>query len=324
MKKNILITSLIIIFSMIFIIVRHINQPISAATHTIGILQTASHPALDACRDGFIEELKNKMGDDIEFTIKNAQGSVAQAHTIAQQFHLNKQCNAFFVIATPAAQAMSAVEKKKPIIISAVTDPHALGFIHPMTNVCGVTDMVDVKAEIKMLTQLVPQAKKVSLLYTSGETNSIALVKQMHQELKAHNLIPIDFAVSNEADMHAMVDLACRKTDVILTPTDNTVAATIPVITAITLKYKKPLIVSDNMLVKFGALAAQGINYKDSGKCAARIAYNVLVENKKPYNLPIEQPKNDEIFINEATLNKLGLTVPKILQKHVILVKDVS
>ncbi len=319
MKKIVLITSIIAAVPA-FIIMKRIRKPKHEIAFTIGILQTASHPALDASRDGFIEELKNKIGNSVEFVIQNAQGSVAQAHAIAQQFHANKRFMGFFAIATPAAQAMSTVEKERPIIIAAVTDPHALGLINPTTNVCGVKDMINVKAEIEMLTQLIPHAKTVGLIYTSGETNSIALIKQMHVELVAKGLTPVDFAVSNESDIQAVVELACRKTDVILAPTDNTVASTITLIATITLKHKKPLIVSDNMLVKFGALASRGVDYKASGKKAAQIAYELLKGAKLPYELPIEQAQSEQIFINENSLKALGLNIPESLKEHITLV----
>jgi len=325
MKKIILITVIAITIGASFVILKRIKQPSSNAAYTIGILQTASHPALDAVREGFVEELKNKMGNVVACVVQNAQGSISQAHGMAQQFHADRNMNLFFVIATPAAQAMSAVEKEKPIVISAVTDPSALGLIHlkqnwSMTNVCGIKDMIDVKSEIEMLIQLVPNARNVGLIYTAGEANSIALVAKMRQELIARGLTATDFAIGSEADLHPTIELACRKSDVILAPTDNTVASTITAIAAIALKHKKPLIVSDNMLVKFGALAARGVDYRASGKRAAQIAYAVLVDGKKPYSLPIEQATSEQVFINQATLTSLGLTVPAELKKHIVFV----
>lgn len=318
MKKTILIgLTLITLLTALIIFKRTKNKN---AQYVIGILQTASHPALDASREGFIEELKNKFGNAIEFVIQNAQGSISQAQAIAQQFHANKRFTGFFAIATPAAQAMSTVEKQRPVFIAAVTDPYALGLIHPKTNVSGVKDMINVKAEIDMLTKLVPTAKTIGLIYTAGETNSIALIKQMHEELKTLGLSSMDYAISNEADIQAVTDLACRKTDLILAPTDNTVASTISLISSIALKHKKPLIVSDNMLVKFGALAAQGIDYKASGKKAAQIAFKVLKGTNLPNEMPIEQADSKEIFVNKKTLELLGLKIPTSLKEQVTLV----
>jgi putative tryptophan/tyrosine transport system substrate-binding protein len=321
MKKTILITAIAAAFAGIFIVITHVKKTITkTCAYTLGILQTASHPALDASRDGFIEELKNTLGVDVECIVQNAQGSISQAHTIAQQFHASEKYDGFFAIATPAAQAMGVLEHKRPVFIAAVTDPDALGLMHSATNVCGTKDMINVKAGIEMLTQLIPHAQTVGLLYTSGEINSVILVKQMHLELETQGLKCIDFAVSNETDMQAMVESACRKVDVILAPTDNIVASTITLIADVTRKNKKPLIVSDNMLVKYGALAAKGVDYKASGTQTAQIAYKVLIEGRKPHELPIEQVTSEQIFINQTTLDLLGLTIPKILEKCIVLV----
>jgi len=317
--KKVVFIGLMAIFIGSFLALKR-SQKTKSALITIGVLQTASHPALDAAREGFMQELTERMGNKVAFVLNNAQGSIAQAHAIAQQFHANKQLDGFFAIATPAAQAMSAVEKERPIILAAVTDPHALGILQPDTNVCGVKDMIDVKAGIALLKQLVPQAKTIGLLYTSGETNSLALVKVMRAELEAHGLTPLDFAIGNEVDVAHMVDLACRRADALLAPTDNTVASSISLIATIALKHKKPLIVSDNMLVKYGALAARGVDYFRSGKKAAGIAYQVLMEGKKPYELPIEQAESEQIVINNATLAALGLSIPTKLQQSIILI----
>ncbi len=320
MKNRFLIVFISVMIVCSFILMKRIERSRTKTTYSIGILQTASHPALDAARDGFIEELQHTMGDDVAFIIQNAQGSISQMHAIAQQFHANNTLNGFFAIATPAAQAMSSVEKERPIFISAVTDPNALGLVYPTTNVCGSKDMIDVNAQIEMLIQLIPHAKTIGILYTAGETNSITLAKLMHSELRAHGLTPIDFAVTNESDMAAVTELAFRKSDAVLAPTDNSVASSISLIVSIANKHKKPIIVSDNMSVRFGALAARGVDYKESGRQTARIAYAVLVEGKKPYDLPIEQTEAKAIYVNKKTLDNLGLIIPDAIKNDVVLV----
>ncbi len=315
MKKIIIITSTLVCLVTSIIVVKYLKKPSSKTTYTIGILQTASHPALDASRDGFIESLQAKLGNKVDFIIQNAQGSVASAHAIAQQFKSNKNINAIYAIATPAAQAASALEKEKPIIIAAVTNPYAVGIMHPKTNVCGVTDMINVKALVEMLRELLPNAKTVGLLYTSGEKNSLVLAEKMRQELTAQGLTPTDFAMSSELDVAAITDLACRKSDVILAPTDNTVALSMTLIASIALKHNRPLLTSFNTAIDEGALAARGVDYKESGKQAGLVAYEAMVNGKKPCNLGVAQPESKKIVINQNTLGKLGLVLPESLKK---------
>ena len=319
-KTNLIILGLIALLFVIFIIKRLNYKQSSSNKYQIGILQTASHPALDNVLKGFTTELKNKLGYDVSFVIQNAQGSVAAAHTIAQQFKANSQFKAFLTIATPAAQALHSVEKTRPIIIAAVTDPNALGLIYANTNICGTKDMINTQKTVNLITELVPNTKTVGLVYTAGELNSEILAKTMDQYLKNKNLTVSHFAAASETDLPAIVELACRKSDLILTPTDNNVAIAIDMIAATCLKHQKPLIVSDNTLVKSGALAACGVNYEDCGRQAADIAYEVLINDQKPADMPIKQANCDQIFINQDTLNKLGLTLPEKLQASAILV----
>lgn len=321
MKKALIIAGIIIVAVGIFLF-KPVRTPQQSFTYEIGILQTASHPALDAVQEGFTQELSTLLDNKVGYTIQNAQGSIAQVHALAQQFSAGKKYTAFFAIATPAAQAMAGVEKERPVIIGAVTDPHALGLIHPTTNVCGVNDMINIKAEVRLLQQLVPHAHNVGLLYTSGETNSLAAAALMRKELMALGMNPIDCTINSEADIPMLVEGTCRIVDVILAPTDNTVASSISLIAKITRSYKKPLIVSDNLLVQHGALAAQGVDYKDTGRQAARIAAKLLTTTLKPAQLPIEQGDSSVIIINKTTLELLGLSVPETLGGNVVFVED--
>lgn len=324
MKKTVLLiaSAALVGAGILILTTKHPTTP--AATYTVGILQTASHPALDATREGFMEELSTLLNGDITWVVHNAQGTISQAHAIAQQLHTNSAYNAFFAIATPAAQALASVEKERPIIIAAVTDPASLGFVSPTTNVCGISDMIDIPAQIDMLIKLLPKAQTIGLLYTSGEANSVALVQKMEQELTRHGLMVSHFAVSGEADIQAMTESACRKVDVLLTPTDNTIAATMPLITSITRTYLKPLIASHNAAVAEGALAARGVDYKESGKEAARVAYALLVDGAQPADLSFTQGNSNTVMVNQDTLALLSLEIPEDMQNYVLLVNDAA
>lgn len=315
MKKIVVGLICLVGFGFLYVVMQQQRHEESKAVYTIGILQTASHPALDAVARGFQEELQRLMGDTpIACVVQNAQGSVASAHTIAQQFHGSKKYDLFFTIATPAAQAMHAVEKQRPIIIAAVTDPAALDLVYQGSNVSGVTDMIDVPAQVSLLQKLVPTAKNIGIVFTTGETNSLVLVARMKSELIKAGLNPIEFAVGCESDVQAVMQVACRKSDCIVTPTDNTVASTISLIASIARSYKKPLIVSDNMLVAAGALASCGVDYQQTGQQAAQCACALLIKVKNSTELPVEQPVCNQVYVNQETVQLLEIAIPEDLR----------
>jgi putative ABC transport system substrate-binding protein len=319
MKKNIVLASIAAALAISFIAYKKFATPAKNYEFTIGILQTASHPALDAARDGFTSTLTSLLADRITFIEQNAQGSIDTMHAIAQRMHSKLGITAFYAIATPALQAIASVENQRPVIFAAVTNPKALNIASH--NVTGVTDMINVQKQIALITQLTPQARTIALLYNSSELNSIEMVQLIEKELMRNKLTILKIGVQSEADMQAATESACRNADALLAPTDNSVASAIDSIAATALKYKKPLYVSDNLLVARGALAACGVDYQACGVQAAHMLYGVMIEGKKPFDMPMEQTSSDTMYINKKTLDSLGLTISESLENQIKLVE---
>ena len=319
MKHLMGVLTLFVIVALILFM--HFRKKIDAHVIKIGIIQTASHPALDAARKGFEMRMHEKLGNKILFSIKNAQGSVTNAHTIAQSFKDDTSITGILAIATPAAQAIAHIEKEKPIFITAITDPQSLDLIHPTTNVCGSSDMINIDHTITLLQQLVPTAQTVALIFSISEKSATTMAKQISTKLKAKGINTLEIGITSEADVPAAVQKACRSADAILTPIDNIIASTITFIAQQAKIAKKPLIVSDNLLVEQGALAAVGVDYTQAGQQAANCAIDVLINNRAPASLPILKQEEGNIFINKPLLNELHLKIPASLKGNIKFVK---
>ena len=278
----------------------------------IGILQTASHPALDAAREGFVDIIKEKLGDNVEFVINNAQGSIINAHIIAERFHADASIAAIYAIATPALQAIMSVEKTKPIFIAAVSNPHEIGAITATTNVCGTTDMIDIPGAVTAIKKILPGVTSVALIYNPSEANSVAQVALMEKELLRHSIKPIRVGIVSETEIPQAIASALSKADALLAPTDNLVASAMPIISRLAHEAQKPLIASHNEAVAQGALMARGVDYYTSGKETGEIALLVLQSGKQPYTLPIRPTRSDTIVINKHLLDEFGITIPQI------------
>lgn len=313
LSRRIAVLLLLLSFVGIIVLKRLFYSHGSDKKFNIAILQTVSHPALDQAREGFMHRLKILLKDNVSFIVQNAEGSTSQAQLLASSMVSRSYFDGFFAIATPALSVLSDMEKRRPIFIAAVSDPRALGVMYKGTNVSGSSDMIDVEAEVKMLHTLLPSVKRVAILYNTSEVNSKILAKRMRESLISLGLEPIEVGFSSVLEITSALNFACSKADAILTPTDNSIASTIQTIVQITLKANKPLIVSDNLLVKEGALASMGVDYYESGKAAADIAYKVLVNEVKPDQIPLAQAKNGKVVINRKVLNEFGLSVPEEL-----------
>lgn len=320
-KRVSIVAGLLLVSIGVIVVLRRSKMSTQKPLYTIGILQTASHPALDAAREGFMHVVQKKMSGSIDFVVRNGQGTISSIHAIAQQFHAKSDIDAVFAIATPAAQAIVAVEKEKPIIVAAVSVTPELAQHFSAPNICGVSDMIDVRKEVEAMKALLPDAvKTVGILFCSAEVNSVAMAQVMVTELERAGYVPTVVSVASEADMESAVLSAVRKVDALLAPTDNVVANAIALIADIAAKANKPLIVSDNLLVQYGALMARGVDYYESGKQAGEIALQVINKKKKPEDIAIAKAENKEIYVNKQALERLGLVVADAIKNDVIFV----
>jgi putative ABC transport system substrate-binding protein len=310
--KNIILTIIIIGLICAGIIIKKTTHNTNVHSLKIGILQTASHPALDAARDGFVDTIKAKLGNNVEFVINNAQGSIVTAHTIAERLHTDDSIAAIYAIATPALQAIASVEKEKPIFIAAVSNPHQLSIINETTNICGTTYMIDIPGTIQAIKNILPLVATIALIYNPAESNSVTQIAAMEKQLHQHSIKTIRVSIATEMEIPQAIASALSKADALLTPTDNLIASAMPLVAHLANSAHKPLIACHNDAVKQGALMARGIDYYESGKETGKIALAVLRDGKKPYNLPITPTKSDTIVINKQVCDELSITIAEI------------
>jgi putative tryptophan/tyrosine transport system substrate-binding protein len=280
----------------------------------IGILQWASHPALDAVREGFTAQIREEFGDQIGIEAQNAEGLLGQARLIATKFHSSPDIVAVLTIATPATQVMASVEAKKPIIFAAVTDATLIGSWDGRSNLAGVEDRIDVPATVALATALLPQAQQVALVHDPAEPNSRSLVTAFETALQEKGLKSFRVGVSSSQEMASSAAIAAQKADLILTPTDNTVAATFDILSRQAKMSGVPIIACDNLMVPKGAVAARGIDYRESGRKAAQLAAQIL-NGRRPADLPVEKPVQAEVVTNAERLEALHLSLPSQFQE---------
>ena len=197
----------------------------------IGIIQLVEHPALDKNYQGFIDGLAEAGFVDkknIVIDYQNAQGEQANCVTIAEKF-VNDRDDLIFAIATPAAQAVANATTTIPVLVSSVTDPESAKLVAKNTapggNVTGTSDLTPVSQQIKLLKKVVPEAKKVGLMYCSSEQNSIFQINMAKEACKAEGLEFIEGSVSNSNEIQQVTQSLVGKVDAIYIPTDNMLAA---------------------------------------------------------------------------------------------------
>lgn len=257
--------------------------------YSIGTLQLVQHEALDNANKGFFDYLDEK-GVKYVNDQQNASGEQSACQTIAEKF-MNQNLDLIYAIATPAAQAVNAVDETIPIIGSAITDFAASGLCdsneRPGGILTGASDMTPVAEQFDLMVELFPEVKTVGILYCSSEANSKIQGDIALEAAKALNLEAKVYTVVNTADIQTVVESMAESVDCIYMPTDNTLASSITTIATIANDKNIPTIVGEEGMVKGGGTATYGIDYYQLGRVAGEMAYEVLVNGANPADMPI-------------------------------------
>ncbi|PLR81537.1 ABC transporter substrate-binding protein [Bacillus sp. V33-4] len=283
-------------------------------TYKIGLTQYAPHPSLDAATEGFKKALEDegfKEGENVEFDFQNAQGDPNNPQTIANNF-VGDGVDLIFANATPSAVSALNATKDIPILFTSVTDPVGAGLVEafdkPGENITGTTDNHPdaTKQTIDFITKEVG-AKKIGVIYNSGEQNSEVQVTQVKELAEKNDAEVVEASVSNSAEVKQAAESLVGRVDAIYIPTDNTVVSALESVITVANNEKIPLFVGELDSMKRGAIAASGFEYYDIGYQTGLMAALILKGDKKPSEIPVELPDSLKLVINKEVAEAQGL-----------------
>lgn len=285
---------------------------------SVAVTAIVEHPALDSARDGVLEALNAAgytEGKNLKWQYQSAQGNTGTAAQIARKF-IGDQADAIVTIGTPSAQAAVAGTRRIPIVFTAVTDP-VQGQLTPSweasgTNVTGVSDVLELGKQMELVKQIVPNAKRIGMVFNPGEANSVAVVAALKDILPNYDLTLVEAAAPRSVDVGTAARSLVGKVDVIYTNTDNNVVSAYEALVKVGNDMKIPLIASDTDSVKRGAIAALGVNYHDLGLQTGRIVVRIL-EGEKPGDIKPQTSEKIQLFVNPAAAEKQGVTLSQEL-----------
>ena len=300
------------------------DTALADGSYTIGINQFAVHGSLDNCREGFIEGLAENgfvEGKNLTVLEENAQADPGLAAQISTNF-AGQKVDLICAIATPSAQSAYSVGRKNdiPVIYTAVTDPVAAELANadgtPVGEVTGTSDKLPVEQQLEMIRAILPDAKKIGIMYTTSEVNSASTLAEYKEKAADYGFEIVESGVSSTADIPLAADSLLEQVDCLNNLTDNTVVASLPLILSKANAKNIPVFGSEIEQVKIGCLAAMGLDYVDLGKQTGRMAAEVLKGEKKASELNFEVIEEAAFYGNSKVAEDLGITFPEDLSKN--------
>lgn len=281
--------------------------------YRIGVVQLAEHPSLDATYEGLKAALEEQLGvDNVEFDYKNAQGDIANADIIVSKF-VADQVDLIYAIATNAAQsAYNGVNGTDiPVVFNAVTDPVDAGIVEsievPGNNITGVSDLSPLHLQIKVVKDLLPEAKKVGILYNVGESNSPVQIALLKEAVKNLDLEIIDKGVSAQADIQLTAKALASEVDAFYNITDNMMVQATETLVAVANEAGIPVFATEDGKLDMGLLAAESLSYYRLGEVAADLVVDILVNKKDAGTIPVTLLNETKLFVNTEVAEKLNI-----------------
>lgn len=298
----------------------------SSKTYNLGIIQFAEHGSLDNCREGFLKGLEAegiKEGDNLTVKYKNAAADMGTAKQISDSL-VSDKVDLVCAIATPSAQSAynAAMKADIPVIYTAVTDPVAAELADkdgkPVGEVTGTSDKLPVEEQLKMIREMLPDAKKIGIMYTTSEANSVSAIEEYKSLVKKYDFELVEKGITTTADVSLAADDLLSKVDCITNLTDNTVVASLPTILDKANEKKIPVFGSEIEQVKIGCLAAEGIDYIALGKQTGKMTAKVLKGEAKASEQNFETITEPGFYVNNKVAENLGITVPDDLANNAV------
>lgn len=296
------------------------------AEYTIGISQFAEHGSLDNCREGFIEGLKEEgieEGENLKIEYKNAAADQGTAKQISDTF-VSDKVDLICGIATPSVQAAfnSAMNSDIPVIYTAVTDPAEAKLVddegNPVGEITGTSDELPIKEQLEMIREILPDAKKVGILYTTSEANSVSALSTYKKLAGDYDLEIVEKGVTQTADISLAAEELLGEVDCLTNLTDNTVVNSLATILDKANAQKIPVFGSEIEQVKLGCLAAEGLDYIKLGKQTGKMAAQVLKGEKKASEIKYETISEPGLYVNTKAAENLGITIDESLVSQAV------
>lgn len=287
------------------------------AAYTVGICQLVQHAALDAATQGFKDALTEKLGDKVTFDEQNAQGEPATCSTIVTGFVANEY-DLIMANATPALLAAVSATDTIPILGTSITDYASSLAIEDMDaavgtgiNVSGTSDGVPARLYADTVMELIPEAKKVAIVYCSAEPNSVLQADQFIACMDELGVETEVFTFTDSNDIQAVVTAAIEDVDAMYIPTDNTAASNMTIVTNICAPAGIPIICGEEGMCGAGGLATVSISYYDIGYVCGEMAYEILVNGADVSAMPIGYAASPEKKYNADYAEAIGFEIPE-------------
>lgn len=277
----------------------------------IGVIEPFQHIAMDDISKG-IQDGIGESSKEFKIITKNANKDQYQLAQIVS-YYIDNKIDIYVPIFTNTTQTVKSLVKDKPIVFSAVTDPQNTGIIQnikqPEGNITGVSDLWPISDNLKLISKIVPNKKRIGVVFDPGDPSSSVTIYLLEEECRKQDFLLVKRPITNSSEInHALYSLI-GKIDILFTANDVTITTAFPALVAFCIENNIPLFAGDYSSVKRGAIGAIGQNYYMVGLDTGKIVRKIL-NGSNISDLPVVYTTGGDIYLNTYTAKLMKVSIP--------------
>jgi putative ABC transport system substrate-binding protein len=259
---------------------------------------------------GFVE------GRNLIVEFRSAEGRIDRMPELAADL-ARQNCDIYMAPGTEATLiALEKATRDAPIVIAANDyDPVPTGHISSLARPGGrITGVYQLQEELsakrlELLKELLPKARRIAVLADAATKRQLVVVqaaaKRLGLELVVHEFerAPYDYEDAFGKFTRAKAEALLPLGSALFVPARQKIPE-------LALKHRLPGMYNNALWADAGGLLAYGVNFPAAYRRAAEMMAMIL-NGKKPAEIPVEQSTTFDLVINMPVAKALGVSVPQ-------------
>jgi len=283
----------------------------------VAIANYGPHSSLEATITGIKEGLTARgfiEGKTVRYVVSDVSFDTSLIPQMITQLAARKP-RVLVTLATPVAQCAKGMVKDIPLVFAAITDPVSAELIKSEKasdqNMTGSSERQDLNALLAFARTLLPTARRIGLLYGTGENNDHALLGLIKAAAKRADMQLVALPVNAARDIPIVMQQFKGKIDFLYVGSSGTIQPALPTIAKIADDMAIPVLNVDQGAVEEGmVLGSFGVDFKRVGLHAGHLAAS-LIEGTPMKDLPPHYPTLEDhvAYLSRTRAEKLGIAI---------------
>jgi putative tryptophan/tyrosine transport system substrate-binding protein len=283
--------------------------PRSVDEKKVAIIVPLEHRAMTEIVSGFKKELAKRYHGKVQLLVKNAEHDPQLEQSIIEQLK-SQGVDIIEPIGTDAFE-MALARTRHATVIGIAADLTAQQRKQYGENrTTAVIDELSEEKQLKFIHLLLPDLKRLTVIH-SAVSKIFSEVKALKMAAEKKGIEIQDLTVPQESDLSLIAHHISEGSQAIFILKDSMVVNGVATLVKQAEKLRIPLISSDDGSVQNGATLALGVYEHEIGRSAADLTARIL-NGQSLATLPISHLEHLHVFVNQAMLQRQGLSVSSV------------